>query len=86
MEGFQILRQHGFMYCRDSNDRNFVWSMFFSFSKTSPMILTAAGYFQIDRALLVAVSYSYLFDQFYKIFHDPNYIENRGVVNINISY
>lgn len=26
MEGFNILRQHGFMYCRNKADRNFVYS------------------------------------------------------------
>lgn len=56
MEGFNILRQHGFMYCRNKADRNFVLSMFMSFSKNTPMQLSAGGYFVINKALLVAMS------------------------------
>lgn len=55
MKGFDILRRHGLMYCKNKTDRNFVLSLYFSFAKNNPLQLTAGGYFAINKVLLVTV-------------------------------
>ncbi|CAG7834579.1 unnamed protein product [Allacma fusca] len=54
--GYTILRRHGFMYCKTKAERNFMWSMYFNYSKSSPAITSASGYFSVNRTLFLVLA------------------------------